>query len=204
MNEISKNNFFDYIEKLFENNVLSHAYLIEVNNYEEDYKKVLTFIKMILCSKKNKSIKDLNCNECNICELIDNDNYPDLYVIEPDGNNIKKEQILKLENEFSNYSLLDNKRIYIIKEAEKMNIASSNTILKFLEEPNDDIVAILLTNSRYKIIDTIISRCQILSLKNDYDIENYEGFEIVLENLIEPDNLFINYNSISNFYIICF
>ena len=43
-------------------------------------------------------------------------------------------QLLELQKEYSNTSLLNNKRIYIIKNAEKMNQASGNTILKFLVE----------------------------------------------------------------------
>ena len=38
---------------------------------------------------------------------------------------------------------------YIIKNAERLNPSSANTILKFLEEPEDNIIAILLTNNRY-------------------------------------------------------
>ena len=191
-----ENVFFNYIEKLLKNNVLSHAYLIEVNNYSDDYNKVLNFVKLILCNKKKKSIDGLNCNDCNICGLIDNNSYPDLYVIEPDGNFIKKEQIINLESEFSNYSLLGNKRIYIIKEADKMNDYSANTILKFLEEPSEDIIAILLTTNRYKIIDTILSRCQLISVKTTSCIDNIDKFELLLKNMINIDDLFINYDEI--------
>ena len=52
--------------------------------------------------------------------------------------------------------MLDNKRIYVIKEADKMNLFASNTLLKFLEEPVDDVIAILLTTNRYKIINTVL------------------------------------------------
>ena len=71
--------------------------------------------------------------------LIDNGNYPDLKIIEPDGNVIKKVQLLSLQEQFKNKSFLNNKMIYVIKEAEKLNDSSGNTILKFLEEPEEDI-----------------------------------------------------------------
>ena len=189
--------FYNYIDRLLLNNSLSHAYLIEINDYDRDYADVLKFVKLILC-KNNKLTADLNCDLCNICNLIDNNLYPDLYVIEPDGAFIKKEQIVKLEEEFSNYSLLDNKRIYIIKEADKMNDSSANTILKFLEEPNDGIVALLLTNNRYKIIDTIVSRCQILSLNSFNSIDNIDNYRFFINNLVNPNDLFINYDDIIN------
>ena len=102
-----------------------------------------------------------------------------------------------LQEEFNNKSLLDNKRIYIIKEADKFNDSSANTILKFLEEPEEDIVAILLTTNRYLVIETILSRCQILSLKKEemvVDISN-EILDL-LDCIVGKSKLFINYNDI--------
>ena len=104
--------------------------------------------------------------------------------------------MLDLQEEFNNKSLLDNKRIYIIKEADKLNMSSANTILKFLEEPEDDIVAILVTNNRYSVIETILSRCQILSLKKSVlsDIED-EVIDL-LDYIVGKSKLFINYQEI--------
>ena len=60
-----------------------------------------------------------------------------------------------------------------------MNDYSANTILKFLEEPSSDIIAILLTTNRFNIISTILSRCQFLSIKSNLDYvvdDNYLDF----------------------------
>ena len=86
---------------------------------------------------------------------------------------IKKEQLLELQKDFSKTSIESDKMIYIVYEAEKMNSASANTILKFLEEPFPGIIAILLTNNIHKVINTIVSRCQIINCKSTvYDIDN--------------------------------
>ena len=148
----SKAKFYSIVNKLVKFNKVSHAYLVEVDNYDEDFKCILDFVKLVLCKKNDKCSDNLNCGNCNICRLIDTDNYVDLKIIEPDGTIIKKKQMLDLQEEFNNKSLLDNKRIYIIKEADKLNMSSANTILKFLEEPEDDIIAILITNNRYSVI----------------------------------------------------
>ena len=155
--------FYKIIDNISSFNRLSHAYLIEVDNYDDDYQCILDFVKLILCGRNDKNSKCLNCGNCNICSQIDSGNYVDLKIIEPDGNLIRKKQMTSLQEEFNNKSLLDNKRIYIIEECEKMNQSSANTILKFLEEPEDDVVAILIADNRYHVIDTIISRCQIIS-----------------------------------------
>ena len=191
---VIKDNFINYIDSLVINNKISHAYLIEVDNYDEDLKYIYDFIKMILINCK---YEDLNSNN-DIVKLVDSNNYPDIRVISTETSNIKKNQLIELQDEYKNKSLLDNKRIYIILEAEKLNDSAANTMLKFLEEPEDDIIAFLVTNNRYHVINTLLSRCQILSIKEDsFDIEIDDTFMDLLNVLINPRNFFINYNDFS-------
>ena len=200
MNELinKQKNFFDVVSKIIRLNKLSHSYLIEINNYEEDFELVKIFIKMILCNTDKLDNNDLDDNQIKICNLIDNNNYPDLKIIDPEGQWIKKNQLLELKEEYQNKSLLDNKRIYVITNADKLNSSSANTILKFLEEPEEDIVAILLTDNRYKVLDTILSRCQVLSLmkKGKYIDVDSELIEL-LKFIINGNDLFINYKYIN-------
>ena len=185
-----KKNFINYVNKIVEKNKISHAYLIEVDNYDLDMKYVYNFIKMILL---NCTYDEIIKSNNKIVKLIDKNEYPDLFVISSDTLTIKKEQIINLEKEFNNKSLFDNKRFYIVKETEKLNVSSANTILKFLEEPEDDIVAILLTNNRYRVIDTVLSRCQILSLKeNLYDLDVSDDVLDFLDFVLHPKKYFIN------------
>lgn len=191
---VIKDNFINYIDSLVINNKISHAYLIEVDNYDEDLKYIYDFIKMILINCK---YEDLDSNN-DIVKLVDSNNYPDIRVISTETSNIKKNQLIELQDEYKNKSLLDNKRIYIILEAEKLNDPAANTMLKFLEEPEDDIIAFLVTNNRYHVINTLLSRCQILSIKEDsFDIEIDDTFMDLLNVLINPRNFFINYNDFS-------
>ena len=197
---INKKNFFDITNKIILNSKLSHAYLIEVGNYEQDFKYVLDFIKMILC---NSSFDEISTVNSNICNLVDSNNYPDLRIIEPDGQWIKKIQLLNLQEDFKNKSLLNNKRIYIIKECDKLNMASANTMLKFLEEPEENVIAILLTTNRYHVIETILSRCQILSLQDDLVLNDISEDTLELLNLVlKKEELFIRYNYIINSIIL--
>lgn len=184
------------LEHIIINNRLPHAILLEVDDCNESLTTVKNIAKLILCNNKEKSLDGLKCSKCNICNLIDNDNYPDLKIISSDGNWIKKQQLLDLQADFNNKSMLDNKRIYVINEADKLNTSSSNSLLKFLEEPEDDIIAILLTTNRYLLLDTIISRCQIFNLKKlDYSIdqEYYDKTSNLLEYFIKKRNLFLDY-----------
>ncbi len=193
------NNSLNIINNIVKNNKVSHALLFEVDDYDTSMSFIKNVAKIILCKQKNKSFDNLNCNKCNICELIDSNNYPDFMIIETDGNWIKKQQLIELQEEFNNKSLLDNKRIYVIKEAEKLNASSSNSLLKFLEEPGDDIIAILVTKNRYLLLDTILSRCQIFSMKySDFNISSdvVDKVENFIDYITRKKNLFIFYKDI--------
>ncbi len=190
-----KQNFINYIDNVILNNKISHAYLIEVDNYDEDLRYIYDFIKMILLNCEYEKIDNNN----DIIKQIDSNNYPDIRVISTDTSIIKKSQLLELQEEYNNKSLLDNKRIYIILEAEKLNDSAANTMLKFLEEPEDDIIAFLITNNRYHVINTLLSRCQVLSIKeNSFDLEYDDNFIELLNSIVNPNNFFINYKDFSN------
>ena len=125
---------------------------------------MISFSKSLLCPFKK--LKKENCDNCHQCEVIDSGNFPEIEIIQPDGLWIKKEQLQNLQKEFNTKALIGNKRVYIITQAEKLNKAAANSILKFLEEPEGNIIAILMTENIYSVLSTIRSRCQILRLKS--------------------------------------
>ena len=157
--------FVDEVQKILDNNMISHAYFLEHNNYSK-YREVLKY----LCReflKKNTSPQNLSL-------INDNFDYPEIKLLEANGKTIKKEQVLELKNMCLEKPIMGKYIIYIIDGAEYLNSSSANTILKFLEEPEENIIGILVSNNRYQVINTLISRCQILSLNPavDSDLEN--------------------------------
>ena len=192
-----QNKFVSYIEKIMMSNKLSHAYLIEMEDSSIEFPFVLLFVKMILCPLEINKCDKLNCSKCNVCRLIDEKNFPDFEIIEADGNQIKKNQLLELKDEFQKTSLIGKRRVYVIKDAEKLNPSSANTILKFLEEPEENIIAILLTRNRYQVLDTILSRCQILALNDASMVIRYDDeIALFLKYLFNGKDLFIHYKEI--------
>lgn len=138
----------------------AHAYIFEDNSSSDANSLVMAFIKDLLTT-------DLSDEEkTNIIAMIDSGNHPEVKRITSDSLWIKKDQIKNLQNEFSKKPIIGNKKIYIIEEAEKLNKASSNTILKFLEEPEEGIIAILITKNVYQLLETVKSRCQTVKLIN--------------------------------------
>lgn len=156
---------YKILKNAVSNDKYSHAYLFETNGFYDSFNLILSFTKALLCP--NKQTNNNNCENCNQCHQIDTVTFPEIEIISPDGMWIKKEQLQKLQVEFNKKAIIGNKKIYIIKEAEKLNKQAANSILKFLEEPEEGIIAILLTDNIYEILETIRSRCQIIKLKED-------------------------------------
>lgn len=152
-------------------NGLSHAYLFELNDNIYAYEMIMSFVKKVLSN-----------GDDNVAKRIDDGNYPELKHIFPDGQLIRKEQLEELQKSFSTISLENDKRFYIIHDSEKLNVAAANSLLKFLEEPSDGIIAILLTNNINLMLKTIVSRCQILTFSKN-KLEDYIKFNQITSDI---------------------
>jgi len=144
---------------------MMHAYLLELNGYSKGMNFALALAKFLLCEKHYTNSS--NCDACTQCQTIDGNNHLEIKIINPDGQWIKKEQLEELQQEFSRKAIIGNKKIYIINGVDKLNVFSANSILKFLEEPQEGIIAILLVDNIYQVLNTIVSRCQVLSFKKE-------------------------------------
>ena len=181
----------EQLEKLvtyYHENKLSHVYLIETNNINKCIYDLKEVIKKFFCENEYEK----ECKLCNICNLIEQNYLPSLCIIEPDGNTIKKEQILDLKKKFSSIPIYTKQNVYIIQNAEKLNGSSANTMLKFVEEPADYILGFFVTNDINNVISTIKSRCEIIKVKYDeselniktiYNDENKDYFDVAKDYL---------------------
>ncbi|WP_082235845.1 DNA polymerase III subunit delta' [Halobacillus massiliensis] len=159
----------------FKKERISHAYLFQGDKGTGKREMGALFAKSIFCKEKEGAEP---CLQCRDCRRIDSGNHPDLHWISPDGQSIKKEQILNLQKEFSYTGLESNRKVYIITDADKMTTNASNRLLKFLEEPSRQTTAMLLTENSQAILNTIRSRCQILAfqpLNSDRIVQQLEG-----------------------------
>lgn len=173
------NNKLSFIIKQIENNKLSHAFLLETNNMDACYNDVKNLIKKINCVNNYED----NCVKCNLCKLIDMNNLPSFCTLMPDGMSIKRQQIEELEEKFSKIPVFSKYNIYVIINAEKMTETASNTILKFLEEPEDNTIGFILTTNKKCILPTIISRCEYCFTHYDNVTDNNNMNTLALEYL---------------------
>ncbi|AOV06329.1 DNA polymerase III subunit delta' [Sporosarcina ureilytica] len=144
----------------FEHNRIGHAYIFEGERGTGKEEISLFFAKLLLCQNPTQNAP---CETCSSCLRVASRNHPNITIIYPDGQTIKKGQMDEFLLEMTKKGYESGRKIYIISQAERMNSASANALLKYLEEPEGNVTAILLTKSYQAILPTIQSRCQRIS-----------------------------------------
>lgn len=97
-----------------------------------------------------------------------NGTYTDCIVIDGENKSIKKEAILHIQEEFTKTALEQKgKKVYILNMAENATVEALNSLLKFLEEPSNDVTAILIVEQVDRLLPTIVSRCQMIPFKKN-------------------------------------
>lgn len=135
---------------------VSHAYLFTGIPGIGKRTTATAIAKALNCEVKNGDF----CDRCISCIKIEHRNHPDILWIEPEGDYIKIDQIRRMQEQIKYKPYEGKSKVVITDEAEKMNLQSSNCLLKTLEEPPPHTVLILLTNAHYQVLPTIRSRCQ--------------------------------------------
>lgn len=153
-------------QKAIEQGYLHHAFIIEGPNNLDKLAYVKDIAKAILCEQS----PGIGCNSCSICRKIEDDNYPDIYVLEAEKDTVKVSQITELQRSLSNKPLEGERNIAIIKDADKLNSNGYNRLLKTIEEPQGNAVIFLLSENMLTMTDTILSRCIRLFADEKYMI----------------------------------
>jgi len=182
MIEVKKNNFLfneevnTYLNSIIKNKSFANGYIFYGAEGVGKKQTALRFIKEIF---KQSSPSE------NVEERITNKNHPDFLIIEPDSllatkssgsvelektiksgsEIIKITQIRNIKTFLSQKSINSEKKIVLIIDAHLLNEAASNCLLKTLEEPSNGIF-ILITSKLNLLLDTIISRCQIVRFRS--------------------------------------
>lgn len=126
---------------------------------------------------------DFACEECNTCQRILKGEYLDMIYINGNEDKILKDDIDKLFEEFYQTSKeINNKKVFIIDNINNSTDKVLNMILKFIEEPKDNIYGILISDEIDSLLETVKSRCQIIpfrELSKEDIIEEYinDGFD---------------------------
>jgi len=218
----SQSKFLKMVDNCFKFKTLPHAMLIEGNSsYLLD--KAVDYVTTRLMSSDHSFDQE-------VYDKITNKQLVDVIVFDLSDKDIKKEDILNLQQRFSKTSLeASNTQVYIIKYIENASSVVLNTLLKFVEEPTDNIYALFTTLNSEQVLETIVSRCMTFRLanndiqtikeayyntfnKDDVDfITSISNDEVIIENMLNSEvfSLFkekaqLIYNTIvkGNFYLV--
>lgn len=122
------------------------------------YRFALEFAKALCCLDSSGEA----CDRCSACRRIESGDFLDVTTLRPDGKNIKVDQIRELIPQVYTTPAESRRRVFILDDADALNDASSNALLKTLEEPPPTSVLILVVTNPYRLLPTIRSRSQIL------------------------------------------
>ena len=104
------------------------------------------------------------CNQCDICQGIDDGSILDVVEIDAASNN-GVDSIRQLREEAFFLPAVAKYRVYILDECHMLSAGAVNALLKILEEPPAHVVFILATTEVHKVLPTILSRCQRFDFK---------------------------------------
>ncbi len=172
-NIIGHETIIEYFRNAISMDKVSHAYIL--NGEDKSGKLMLAeaFAAALQCEEKGME----PCGNCRSCKQAAGRNQPDiLYVSHEKPNTISVDDVRKQINDDIALKPYSSKfKIYIVDEAEKMNVQAQNALLKTMEEPPSYAVILLLTVNADSFLPTILSRCVRLDLKpvSDEKIRKY-------------------------------
>jgi DNA polymerase-3 subunit delta' len=105
------------------------------------------------------------CNACRACARARQGQHPDVSLVEPDGGRLKIAQVRALQRELSLSPYEARWRVCIVTDFHTATVEAANALLKTLEEPPGHVVLILTANDASTLLPTVVSRCQVLSLR---------------------------------------
>ncbi len=159
-----------YLKRSLNNGLLSHAYLFAGPKHIGKMTLALVLAQAVNCPAPDKP-----CGECPSCLRIAARNHPDVQVIKPltaeesEDKKAKSELVIDQVRSLQRWASLPpyegRCRVFIFEQAELLNEAAANCLLKILEEPLPNVLFILLTPSTGAVPETVVSRCQNLALK---------------------------------------
>ena len=134
-----------------------HAYLFAGPEGGGKTLAARAFAAALLC-------KQGGCGGCRDCRLALEDRHPNQVVVEPEGRDIHVDTI-RTEIWHPAYRTAPEagRKVFVIREADRLNPAAADVLLKVLEEPPADAVLILMSARPHELPETVLSRCHTVT-----------------------------------------
>ncbi|MBU2546968.1 MAG: DNA polymerase III subunit delta' [Proteobacteria bacterium] len=151
------------LKAMLVNGRLPHALLISGPVGVGKYTTALALAQAVNCLEP---VAGLPCGTCRACSKIARGQHPDVSVLEPEGRLrlIRIEHVRELRTQINYRPFEGRTKVYIVREADRMQDPQANALLKTLEEPPSQSLLILTTPEESDLLPTIVSRCLRLHL----------------------------------------
>jgi DNA polymerase-3 subunit delta' len=146
-------------------NATRHAYLFLGPEHIGKTTLARSFAQALTCENPEGETGLGACGRCRSCRLAAEGMHPDHRFFAPAGNQLVIEQIREVVREASRSPIESRFKVFIITSFERANLNAANALLKTLEEPSATTRIILVSHQPSGLLDTIISRCQLLRLR---------------------------------------
>ena len=176
-------------------NKLGHAYLLTGRNTSLLNQLALEIICDIETFKNQIS-------NALLLKRLSEKNYSDLMQIDNKDKSVKINDIRKISSFLQMKTIEGNHRIILIKNANMMTIEAQNALLKILEEPNNNSLIMLLSETADTFLPTVLSRVQVLHTNEIFESEttliSSEDQEFIVDNIKE----ILLFGNISSIFIL--
>jgi DNA polymerase-3 subunit delta' len=145
------------LKSVIANGRIAHAYLFYGLEGVGKRTTAEVFARSLNCTEE-----DPPCGACSSCRKAEHRNHPDIVTVAEDGPIIKIGTVKELLGQMKFRPREGRMRVFIMPEADRMNPAAANALLKTLEEPSAGNILLLTTARPHALPMTILSRCQLL------------------------------------------
>lgn len=140
---------------------ISHAWLLTGPRGAGKRSVAFALAASLVCEKGAGA----GCGECSGCARALRDRHPDVHHVEPEGVIIPVDVIREaVIPEAARSPFEASYKVFVVEDADRMNDAAQNALLKTLEEPQPDTVFLLVSDHEEEVLETIRSRCRIVRL----------------------------------------
>jgi len=153
------------LRQAVQNENTRHAYLFLGPEHIGKTTLARAFAQALTCENPTADDGLGACGHCRSCRLAAQEAHPDHRFFAPAGNQILIDQVREIVREASRSPVESRYKVFIITAFERANVNAANALLKTLEEPSSTTRIILVSHQPSGLLDTIISRCQLLRLR---------------------------------------
>ena len=134
-----------------------HAYLMAGPEGSGKQLAARSFAAALLCDRGG-------CGECRTCTLALADRHPNAFIVEPEGRDIHVDTVREeVWHPAYRTAPEPGRKVFLIREADRLNPAAADVLLKVLEEPPADAIIVLLSARPDELPETILSRCHVVT-----------------------------------------